>query len=1224
MTFDLFAQRALRLARSSDPQLETDLRRALAARLPRYDPRARVFAVDGYEARARVAPILPHAEFRSLQTAATLLIPRLSDPSIDPSVRREFVDALGDYTRATHAATRVLRERSAAHGGLHPLAQAAEPLERSLDGISEQIASMSSQLESAQTVSSEQLQQLGGQLGTVAQELGRAGQSVGVNRAAMGILVGQAVEQSIEGLRFHPEVREVAAALTSHMRDPNATQDSIRALETQLEAARETARADRARFDAIGENIEVAGQVVDLAALLLGAAGEDELANQVAVVGGSALAIAEAVRNVVGAAVLGIATDPLGALLEVTGAVMDIVGLFGESSPTPEELILEEIAKLAEQVEELRVEVHARFDKIEDLLSDMRREFLQQFASLAGDLRSVSRTLSKVHRQVLELEDTLEAGLDALYRQNYHSSREAAFRFREDFPDRTLSEPKMLEYYQHIRDWALSAPQQALFVGDEAVASDDLAALAEELRQDHDSVERNLRGLLMLAARIDPDFADISLSRLANPIVWAEAVGTFGEFLERFPEFPVTAPIQIRMGEALRVIRETETFVAHIQRSQVQQPGSLFGALAARHIALAQAVAATVEQRVADRASTLVAAIIDDPNQVKTFDEDLRQNPRLNDVVFMTERLHRLGDELTRWVNESGQPTPAPAPANPTPATNTRDTVIEVRLDTASFDFGQLWFCSDWLNRIHAPVQPNQTLRSAAAQHLEDSLRCLEHALPLAALRLLLARIMGASIADGPPKRIHDAGAPGADEVLEWVAQLRAKLAEPDTRAELEVVAGLIAFGRAQRIPQLRPQVLESPGPRGQELGLRRRFISAFTAAHAVGRQLEVERRAVGRVDGGRVDGLFVARLDAASVAALDEFRQAFDAIDQARSSMGTYPAIRSFQALRTANLQMPFDTRYRAGGSRIQRWLHSERQPFPAPSTGDNALSTWQYYLLDLHAWVSATSAPSHGSHEGPAGSVEIPLYIDGRRNSSHRMFGLLDRFPRLREFQALRQILEHAFGGWLLREDDLTFDSPHLPNPNTPWQTQRASDPLDEDFTAQLEEIGKILADFDTVFSSILASEAKLPAADSRDAVAKLARRLERGELSQELGSARDQPTPLTEQLSALGDNRTIVSGYVSLGFRRSFLERHELGEALANLWATDQAGELWRDGPRFVRGEHVTNAAARANAALEQELGPYTERARAQTGGDEAEYPLITATRARIAGLMASLSD
>ena len=56
----------------------------------------------------------------------------------------------------------------------------------------------------------------------------------------------------------------------------------------------------------------------------------------------------------------------------VLGAVMNIeISLFGDSEPSPEQMILEEIGKLRQEVNQLRIEMHDRFDRIDEELNEI-------------------------------------------------------------------------------------------------------------------------------------------------------------------------------------------------------------------------------------------------------------------------------------------------------------------------------------------------------------------------------------------------------------------------------------------------------------------------------------------------------------------------------------------------------------------------------------------------------------------------------------------------------------------------------------------------------------------------------------------------------------------------------------------------------------------------------------------------------------------------------------
>jgi len=119
----------------------------------------------------------------------------------------------------------------------------------------------------------------------------------------------------------------------------------------------------------------------------------------------------------------------------ILGAVMNVVSLFGDGKPSPEQKILEEIGKLRKQVNQLRQEMHNRFDRIDAQLNmiftTMNERFDQidvQLGIINGNIRDVQRSLidldlrlSQVERNNFELLnvlgrrpllDAINAGLD--------------------------------------------------------------------------------------------------------------------------------------------------------------------------------------------------------------------------------------------------------------------------------------------------------------------------------------------------------------------------------------------------------------------------------------------------------------------------------------------------------------------------------------------------------------------------------------------------------------------------------------------------------------------------------------------------------------------------------------------------------------------------------------------------------------------------------------------
>ena len=88
----------------------------------------------------------------------------------------------------------------------------------------------------------------------------------------------------------------------------------------------------------------------------------------------------------------------------VLGALMNIVSLFGNGQPTPEQMILEEIGKLRQQVNQLRTEMHDRFDRIDVGLNAIYTTMYDRF-------NQIDIQLGKINGNILEVQQSL-VGLD--------------------------------------------------------------------------------------------------------------------------------------------------------------------------------------------------------------------------------------------------------------------------------------------------------------------------------------------------------------------------------------------------------------------------------------------------------------------------------------------------------------------------------------------------------------------------------------------------------------------------------------------------------------------------------------------------------------------------------------------------------------------------------------------------------------------------------------------
>ena len=109
----------------------------------------------------------------------------------------------------------------------------------------------------------------------------------------------------------------------------------------------------------------------------------------------------------------------IGGLIQVVDGTYS---MFGPDTPTPEEEILDQILELRQQVEDLRVQMHARFDRIDRRLNEMfdalaagLNKLDERTRTIDGNVRDLSRDLYATRSSVLSsrlgLHEALQSGL---------------------------------------------------------------------------------------------------------------------------------------------------------------------------------------------------------------------------------------------------------------------------------------------------------------------------------------------------------------------------------------------------------------------------------------------------------------------------------------------------------------------------------------------------------------------------------------------------------------------------------------------------------------------------------------------------------------------------------------------------------------------------------------------------------------------------------------------
>lgn len=205
---------------------------------------------------------------------------------------------------------------------------------------------------------------------------------------------------SIEQLRamFGTELQNLQDTMNSNLAlvtDLPARQDVLYRYMLNAEEQRLNQERIAREQAAYEQKVKAANASVYILSTLVGF-NNPELGHQMQVVGDSTVQIADALHNFAKA-------DALGSVIltgNMLGAVMNVVSLFSDSGPRPDQQILEGIRQLQQMVHQLRIEMHERFDRVDAALNQIYTTMNDRFdridislGILRGDVQEIQESL---------------------------------------------------------------------------------------------------------------------------------------------------------------------------------------------------------------------------------------------------------------------------------------------------------------------------------------------------------------------------------------------------------------------------------------------------------------------------------------------------------------------------------------------------------------------------------------------------------------------------------------------------------------------------------------------------------------------------------------------------------------------------------------------------------------------------------------------------------------
>lgn len=238
----------------------------------------------------------------------------------------------------------------------------------------------------------------------------------------------------------------------------------------------------------------------------------------------------------------------------VLGAVMNVVSLFGDSQPSPEQMILDEIGKLREQVNQLRVEMHERFDRIDQSLNSiyttMHERFDQidlQLGKINGNIQEVQQSLAELDLKLSRIERNNFEFLNALGRRPLLEAINGGLGYQARTGQPMPYQPDFVNFENTLHTWATIHAFDPLNAGPTQRDFSDAQTLSELNAYPFDANINYING--WLSAHGLPAISD---KRLPSPRDWLFASRAYTQLALEWPDH--MERIDPKRGEALSKI----------------------------------------------------------------------------------------------------------------------------------------------------------------------------------------------------------------------------------------------------------------------------------------------------------------------------------------------------------------------------------------------------------------------------------------------------------------------------------------------------------------------------------------------------------------------------------------------------------------------------------------------------------------------------------------------
>lgn len=413
-------------------------------------------------------------------------------------------------------------------------------------------------------------------------------------------LFSQAMTVLNQGLSYNGEVNEILTDYQNAKDHYDSLPDgSLEKLTAQAELIQMKQDADQligqklAKYEASMSNLnavgDVAGIVGGIVSLLpLNPEAKQVIQQGIGVVQG-AVGIA---KNIVGIT-SGVISGFMGGV-GIATAVISLVGMFIDTGPSTDQMILDNINALSKQVADGFKYMDQRFDRIETILSksiELQYQIREDIRDLRIDIYGISKQLDSFYRSSLEnfqllydnqiqiesmisdlyarvqsIDSKLDTGFGILVTQRYTELKDEmlSYHSRYPYPENKMGSEKLQGMFSIFVTAAVKNAK-------EYPLGEDTSYNTDPINRIYDSIDSSnmLYKINFLRRYLEDDYGLTRSSAVVNPIAWTEAAETVMNFLTLMPEYKITKTIRPDIQDIINNGDQFLRFVNSIKSSML-------------------------------------------------------------------------------------------------------------------------------------------------------------------------------------------------------------------------------------------------------------------------------------------------------------------------------------------------------------------------------------------------------------------------------------------------------------------------------------------------------------------------------------------------------------------------------------------------------------------------------------------------------------------------------